>query len=130
MILFIHCQKWSFKFLEELYPFIGIPKASRTYIFFFMKETETIAILKFLLNKKIDWTLIEIHHWKFWRGEVGCCGLSCQKVFRKSKSSDDENMMLHAVLKKSRSHVKSRIEIATLREDTDPDIGVHGEARM
>jgi len=47
-----------------------------------------------------------------------------------SKSSDDENMMLHAVLKKSRSHVKSRIEIATLREDTDPDIGVHGEARM
>jgi len=44
-------------------------------------------------------------------------------------SPDDENAEC-ARLKKSRSHVKSRIEIATLGEDTDPDIGVHGEGRM
>lgn len=44
-------------------------------------------------------------------------------------SLDDENAKC-AGLKKSRSHVKSWIEIATLGEDTDLDTDVHREGRM
>lgn len=127
MLYFIIIPHLNWKFIsEKTYSLLIICKNYRSFFFIYTFIEWNRLQIRWSLSVKFRRTVVIVYERNvyIYRNMLGIR----QSAMEWSLDNNDNAKCME--LKKSRRHVKSRIEIATLGEDTDPDTDVHGEGRM